>query len=189
MTLESDLRRDLTTAADIYINSARLADGIADRAKRRVRRRRAVLAVAGIATAMVLAVTVKGLEEGPVRPTPSDKVTTGKNLAITLPSPTDDDPLIPVVGTLSVVKDCLLLNSTLVMWPYGTSWEVGANQVRLENRQTLVIGDRVEGTGGIRDLAAPLPASFGESTNAAIRACEELTDSRQLAILYNAKAK
>ena len=115
------------------------------------------------------------------------------NAAITMASPTEDDPLIPVGGTLSNTKGCLVLldadkgeadvGSTLAMWPYGTTWEVGTDRVTLAGGEVFMLGGKLRGSGGIRVLSRPLP--FDTSTNAAIRACEDRTNLHALSIIYN----
>lgn len=157
-------------------------------------RRHTAAAAAGKVAATLLVVTVAAgtfasCDDDAESPTPDSGVTE-PNAALTLPAPTEEDPLIPVRGRLAAVEDCLVLGSTLVMWPYGTSWEVGSKEVHLANGEVFTLGAMVKGSGGIRTLGQPLPAPdvFGESTNAAIRACEEVTGFHALSILYNTEA-
>lgn len=66
-----------------------------------------------------------------------------------------------IEGVLTVSSGCLLVNGFPVVWPYGTTWDPGAQSVRLSDGQVVALGDRVSGGGGYPSLSA-LAAAFAE---------------------------
>lgn len=53
-----------------------------------------------------------------------------------------------IEGPLTMSRGCLLVGEFPVVWPHGTTWDAGANAVRLPDGQVVALGDRVSGGGG-----------------------------------------
>ena len=58
-----------------------------------------------------------------------------------------------IEGPLTMSSGCLLVGEFPVVWPYATTWDAKAQEVRLPDGQVVALGDRVSGGGGYLHLS------------------------------------
>lgn len=103
---------------------------------------------------------------------------------ITPAEPWEGSPLAEVEGHLALQEGCLLLDSEIVFWPHGTTWDDASRAVVFEDASPAQVGAQFAGGGGHYSGGTDFTSLLGQESGDAIDECKNKTDASGVVFAY-----
>lgn len=107
-----------------------------------------------------------------------------KTPVITPAEPWEGSPLAEVEGHLALQEGCLLLDSEIVFWPHGTTWDDASRAVVFEDASPAQVGAQFAGGGGHYSGGTDFTSLLGQESGDAIDECKTKTDASGVVFAY-----